>query len=141
VGIAIRQQDTPSQADGVPDAINPHERLDELAEQGGRPREGEGSRYYATENQADLEAALQQIAGQQVSCVAPLDPQPEHPLFVELQVGAQTIDRVEDCATEDGWVFVNPDGPYDSIELCGTACDRLAAEGDLQAFYGCPPSE
>jgi hypothetical protein len=141
VGIAIRQQSTPMGADGIPDGINPHERLDELAEQGGRPRSGDGPKYYATQNQPELEAALQQIAGQQVSCVIPLDPEPAHPDFVELQVGPETIERVDDCATENGWVYVDADGPYDSVELCGTACDLLAAEGTLQAFYGCPPPE
>ena len=49
------------------------------------------------------------------------------------------IDQVTDCATEDGWVYSNPDGPYDAIILCGTACDALGAAGTLDATFGCPP--
>jgi hypothetical protein len=141
VGIAIRQGETPvgGAPDGIPDGIDPHERLDELAVQGGRPRPGAGARYYATENQLELEAALQEIAAQEVSCVVSLDPEPEHPDLVEIQIGGETVERVDDCASENGWTYVTPDGPFDAIELCGTACELLAAEGELEAFFGCPP--
>ncbi len=140
VGIAIRDQVLPAAVDGAPDGINPHEQLNMLAEQGGRPRDGE-VRYYATTNQVELEAALAEIVGQQFDCTVGLDPEPEHPQFVEIEVGGETVARIDDCATEDGWVFTNPDGPYDSVELCGAACDLLAAEGTLQAIYACPPPE
>lgn len=142
VGIAIRDEVLPEggPADGAPDGINPHEQLNLLAEQGGRPRDGD-VRYYATENQVELEAALSEIVGQQFDCTVGLSPVPEHPQFVEIEVGGMEVARIDDCATEDGWVFTNPDGPYDSIELCGAACDLLAAEGTLQAIYACPPPE
>lgn len=140
VGIAIRDEVLPEAVDGTPDGINPHEQLNLLAEQGGRPRDGE-VRYYATENQVELETALAEIVGAQIDCTVALSPEPEYPQFVEIEVGGMTVARVDDCATEDGWVFTNPDGPYDSVELCGTACDLLAAEGTLQALYGCPPPE
>jgi hypothetical protein len=140
VGIAIRDQVLPNAVDGTPDGINPHEQLNLLAEQGGRPRAGD-VRYYATDNQVELEAALAEIVGSQIDCTVALDPEPEHPQFVEIEIGGTTVPRIGDCATEDGWVFTNPDGPYDSIELCGTACDLLAAEGTLEALYACPPPE
>lgn len=140
VGIAIRDEVLPEAVDGTPDGINPHEQLNLLAEQGGRPRDGE-VRYYATDNQVELEAALAEIVGAQIDCTVALNPVPEYPQFVEIEVGGQTVMPVEDCATEDGWVFTNPDGPYDSVDLCGTACDLLAAEGTLEALYGCPPPE
>lgn len=63
-----------------------------------------------------------------------------HPDFVEVEIGGMTMDRVEDCATEDGWVYQNPDGPYDSIELCGAACDAYVTAGLVDATYGCPPA-
>jgi hypothetical protein len=140
VGIAIRDEVLPEEVDGAPDGINPHEQLNLLAEQGGRPRDGD-VRYYATDNQVELEAALAEIVGQEFDCSVGLSPVPEHPQFVEIEVGGMDVAHVEDCATEDGWVFTNPDGPYDSIELCGAACDLLAAEGTLQAIYACPPPE
>jgi hypothetical protein len=141
VGIAIRDEVLPGGlADGAPDDINPHEQLNLLAEQGGRPRDGDVS-YYATDNQVELEAALAEIVGQQFDCSVGLSPVPEHPQFVEIRIGGMDVAAIEDCATEDGWVFTNPDGPYDSIELCGAACDLLAAEGTLEAIYACPPPE
>lgn len=138
VGIAIRDEVLPVAVDGTPDGINPHEQLNLLAEQGGRPRAGD-VRYYATDNQMELEAALAEIVGQQLDCTIGLDPEPEFPQFVEIEIGGEPVARIEDCATEDGWVYTNPDGPYDSVELCGTACDLLAASGMLDAIYGCPP--
>lgn len=141
VGIAIRDEVLPVEVDGTPDGINPHEQLNLLAEQGGRPREGSDALYYATNDQMELETALAEIVGQQFDCTVGLDPEPEHPQFVEIEIGGMDVAHVDDCATEDGWVFTNPDGPYDSIELCGAACDLLAAEGTLQAIYACPPPE
>ncbi len=139
VGIAIRDEVLPTAVDGTPDAINPHEKLNQLADEGGRPRPGGGPRYYATDNQLELEEALAEIVGQQFDCTVGLDPEPEFPAFVEIEINGQTVAHIDDCASEDGWTYTNPDGPYDSIELCGTACDLLAVEGTLDAIYACPP--
>jgi hypothetical protein len=141
VGIAIRDEILPDDVDGAPDGINPNDQLDLLAEQGGRPREGGETLYYATDNQVELEAALAEIVGQQFDCSVGLEPEPEFPQFVEIEIGGEPVERIDDCATEDGWLYTNPDGPYDSIELCGAACDLLAAEGTLDAIYACPPPE
>ncbi len=140
VGIAIRDEVLPAEVDGAPDGINPHEQLNLLAEQGGRPQVGGSTSYYAADNQLELEAALAEIVGEQFDCVVGLDPPPEHPAFVEIEINGELLARVDDCASEDGWQFINPDGPYDAIALCGTACDLLAAEGVLDAIYGCPPA-
>ncbi|MCH9686905.1 MAG: hypothetical protein K0V04_36055, partial [Deltaproteobacteria bacterium] len=61
------------------------------------------------------------------------------PDFVEVEIDGELVERVDDCASEDGWQFVNPEGPYDAIALCGAACDSLAAQGVLDAIYRCPP--
>ena len=141
VGIAIRDEVIPDAIDGTPDGINPHEMLELLADQGGRPRDGGGARYYDTNSQIDLEDALNEIVGSEFSCAIELDPQPEHPAFVEIMIGDTVLERIDDCASEDGWTFVNPDGPYDAVQLCGAACTDLAAVGTVQAFYGCPPAQ
>ena len=44
-----------------------------------------------------------------------------------------------DCANEDGWVYVNPMGPYDAIELCGTWCGELKIIGQADVLYFCDP--
>ena len=140
VGIAIRDQTLGSEIDGTPDGINPSNKLDQLAEAGGRPRSGDGTKYYATTNQMELEAALSEIVAQEFSCQVPLDPVPEHPERLEVIIDGEAIEQVTDCATEDGWRYPNADGPYDVIELCGAACSSLATTGTLRAIYGCPPA-
>jgi hypothetical protein len=140
VGIAIRDEVLPDQANGAPNGINPHEMLNELAEQGGVPRDG-AVKYYQTDNEIELQLALEEIAQEQVSCVVPLDPPPEHPTYVTVEIDGELIPQVDDCATEDGWVFLEPDedGLYTAIELCGDACEQLVATGAIDATYGCPP--
>ncbi|MCH9680549.1 MAG: VWA domain-containing protein, partial [Deltaproteobacteria bacterium] len=76
VGIAIRDEVLPSAVDGAPDGINPHEQLEQLAQDGGRPLQGGGTSYYATDNQLELEAALSQIVGDQFDCVVGLESPP-----------------------------------------------------------------
>ena len=40
------------------------------------------------------------------------------------------------CSLLAGWVYTNPMGPYDAIELCGTACSdlKISKEADVQFF-------
>lgn len=112
--------------------------LNTVAEAGGRAREGDEKFFNAT-NEIELQAALAEIAGQVVSCTIPLSEEPTDPDFVEVEIGGMAFDRVADCETEDGWVYSNPEGPYDAIELCNAACDALAESGELDATFGCPP--
>ena len=137
VGIDIVDALQGEGVDGNPEA-NTFDELNIVAEAGGRARDGT-EKFYNASNEIELQEALQEIAGQVVSCTIPLEPEPVHPNFVEIVVGGDVIPRVDDCETEDGWVFVNPEGPYDSITLCGTACEALAEAGELDANYGCPP--
>lgn len=123
--------------DGVPEA-NTFAELNLVAIAGGKPRAG-SEKFFNARNEDDLQAALSDIAGQVVSCTVPLAEPPLDPEFVEIEIGGNPLARVEDCATEDGWMFADPDGPFDAIVLCGAACDALAQSGELQAIYGCPP--
>ena len=141
VGIDIRDETLGEDLDGAPDGINPSDELDDLAEAGGFPREGDGKKYYSTTSQVELEEALAEIVGQAFTCQVPLDSEPMHPDFVEIEIGGESFDRVDDCDSEDGWVWVNPDGPYDTIELCGAACDALAMSGSVHTIFGCPPAD
>ncbi len=120
-------------------AANTFTELNAVAEAGGRGREG-AEKFFNATNEIELQDALAEIAGQVVSCTIPLNPEPTAPDFVEIEIGGTAIDRVEDCETEDGWVYSNPEGPYDAIELCNAACDALANNGELDATFGCPPS-
>lgn len=138
VGIDIVDEEVGVGNDGIPQA-NTFVELNAVAEAGGRAKAG-SEKFFNTVNEIELMEALGEIAGQVVSCVIPLDPAPENPDFVEVEIGGVSIDKVDDCATQDGWVYVNPAGPYDALELCGSACDAYVEAGLVDATYGCPPA-
>lgn len=124
--------------DGYPEA-NTYEKLNEVAVAGGQARPGD-EKFFNALNEAELQAALSDIAGQLVSCRIPLDPPPDHPDYISIEIDGKKLERVSDCETENGWVFANPNGPYDEVILCNAACDDFFASGDIDARYGCPPA-
>jgi hypothetical protein len=140
VGIGIENATTPNNIDGQPDGINPYDKLDELAPAGGKPNPGGPPAFYETNNQIELEAALQQIIDDSMSCIVELDPLPPFPEDIKVFVGGVEIPEITDCATEDGWMYVPPFPPHDTIELCGTACTELKATGEVYIEYYCEPA-
>jgi len=140
IGIAIENAVSPNTMDGNPDGINPYDKLDELAPAGGKPNPGGPPAFYETTNQIELDAALQQIIDDSMSCVVELDPLPPFPEDIKVFVDGEELDEITDCATEDGWMYVPPYPPYDTIELCGTACVDLKATGEVYIEYYCEPA-
>ncbi len=144
VGIDIKDAITPITGinghppDGEPDGISPSAQLDALALAGGRPRGGV-TEFYQTQNQLELAAAIAAIVDDAASCTIALDPSPPFPDLVEVIVDGQPVPQVGDCASEDGWVFSQANGPYDSIELCGSWCEELGGAQDIAAEYYCNP--
>jgi hypothetical protein len=137
VGVDIINALTGVGNDGAPEA-NTYDELNEVAMLGGVPQPGMDS-FYDAQNQQELDDALTAIAGMAFNCTVPLDPPAQFPEFVDIEINGMMIPKIDDCATEDGWTWVNPNGPYDAIELCGSACDTLADNGMLEATFGCPP--
>ena len=136
VGIDIEQN--PTSNPGDPQGIIPYDEMNLVAQAGGRPRPG-NEMFYQTLNQIELQAALQEIIDDTLSCVVPLNPAPAFPDLLEIHIGNTEVPRVTDCETEDGWVYSDPNPPYDSIELCGTWCGQLKSTGALKAEYYCNP--
>jgi hypothetical protein len=148
VGIDMSTMLSPIQADGAPNNIIPWCKMDELGEVGGKPKDEapgmmctEGATdnqdFYSATNEIELQDALQQIVDDASSCVVDLDPAPNFPNLLEVQVDGMDVPHVMDCTMENGWVYTNPNGPYDQIELCGTACDDLKLFGSADVFYFC----
>jgi hypothetical protein len=136
VGIDILDEMTGVGIDGNPEA-NPFYELNQVAVAGGVARPGP-EKFYNAINEIELQAALEEIAASVVSCEIPFEQEPPDHNKVTIEIGGNEVPMVEDCANEDGWTWINPDGPYDSIMLCGTACDMLAEFGELDATFGCP---
>jgi hypothetical protein len=120
--------------------ISTIEALDEVAVAGGKPLAGP-QQFYQTTNQTELEAALQEIVDDAVGCTLPLDPAPAFPELLEIYVDGVEVPPVAAC-DEDGWMFGEPLGSYDSIVLCGTWCTDLSIASSVSAEYychaGCP---
>lgn len=139
VGIAIANMTSAAAKDGNPDNTNAYDKLNEVAVAGGVPRPGD-TKFYDTQNQIELQDALNQISMQILSCTLKLDPVPIYPDYVEVTVAGVEYGnmQVKDCMTESGWMFTSP--AMDEIVLCGQACTDFQMSGALDAAYRCPNS-
>lgn len=138
VGIDIENAVSPATDDGNPDNTNTYDALNVVANAGGKPKGG-AEDFYQTTNQNELQDALQLIIDDALTCTVPLMPPPAFPDLLQVLIGGMNVPQVMDCQNEDGWMYTNPNGPYDSIELCGTWCDSLKTEGSVTAEYYCNP--
>ncbi|PRQ00589.1 vWA domain-containing protein [Enhygromyxa salina] len=125
------------EAESVSPATNPRMKLDEVAQVGGVALGGEVGFYDATDANTLL-AALDEIAAA-VSCTVQLDMAAASVDELTIVIDGQTIPRLDSCAEGDGWVFTDPDGSLDSIELCHASCEALVDVGELEAEFPCPP--
>jgi hypothetical protein len=139
IGIGIKNEVSGTMQDGNPNSTNSYDALNEVAVAGGKPRPG-ADKYFDTQNQIELQAALEEISQQILSCTIALDPIPKYPEYVEVTVNGMAYGKkqVTDCATEDGWRFTSD--AKDEIELCGAACESFQMTGALDAQYRCPNS-
>jgi hypothetical protein len=140
VGIDIADVESEVKQDGNPDGTNTFQRLNELAMAGGMPQDGAAA-FYDSKNQIELQEALTQISVDVLSCEIVLDPVPVFPDYVEVSVMGTSYgsDPVEDCGSEDGWMWTTPE--KDTILLCGAACSTFQMTGELDAQYLCPGTE
>jgi hypothetical protein len=141
IGIGIKDETSGMTKDGNPDNTNSYERLNEVAVAGGKPRPG-ADKYYDTQNQLELQAALEEISQQILSCEITLEPPPKYWEYVEVTVNGVPYGngkmQVSDCAMEDGWMYT--DDTHTAIILCGQACEDFQMTGALDAQYRCPNS-
>jgi len=139
VGIDTLNLVTSDVQDGNPDGINPFLKLNDLASKGGKPKNDPNEKFYNANNQIELGAALEAIIADALSCVIPLDSEPGKPELTKVKINGVEVPLVADCDSENGWVYTNPDGPYDAIELCGTACGGLKQFGKADVNFFCVP--
>jgi hypothetical protein len=122
---------------GTKPAVNAYEALNEVALAGGSPAPGADA-FYNTFNEIELAAALETVTGQ-IECTLTLEAEPEYPELVEITTAGATYHEVADCDADNGFVYSSPGGPYNSVRLCGTACDALQGDGGTVSIdYLCP---
>ena len=139
VGIDIVDQLVGSGIDGSPEA-NPFERLNDVAVAGGAPKNDglEQEKFFNATNEDELLGAIEQILGDVTSCVIELDPPPQEQQipYVDFFLDGEEVPLVEDCLTEDGWVW-NELGLV--VEFCGSYCEGFKnGVSEFDGVYGCP---
>jgi Mg-chelatase subunit ChlD len=92
--------------------------------------------YYPANSPAELQAALDAIAGEVgvAACTFNLNETPDDP--GELSVSFDTNDIPRDVSHNNGWDY---DAATNSITMYGDACDQIQAGnvGEVQVDYGC----
>ncbi len=121
---------------GTKPAVNPKDALTMVAQAGGVPKPGPEP-FYNTFNEQELGDAILSIANK-IPCTITLDSEPNFPDAVTVEVNGVFYDPVADCENQDGWTYTNDNGPFNAIELCGTACDAFANAGTVNVVYECP---
>ncbi len=138
VGIDTKNVVSDNSQDGNPNATNTYLKLNELAVDGGKPKDDPNEKFYNAINQIQLKAALDIIAADALSCLIPLESQPGFPEETKVKIKGVEIPMVMDCANENGWVYeTDMMGLYTGVRLCGTACDQLKAEKEADVEYYC----
>jgi len=138
VGIDTKDAVSDNMQDGNPNATNTYQKLNELAVDGGKPKDDPNEKFYNAVNQIQLKAALDAIAADALSCFIPLESQPGFPEETKVIIGMEDIPMVTDCNTENGWVYEDDGmGLYTGIRLCGTACDKLKMEKAADVEFYC----
>ena len=138
VGIDTKDVVSDNSQDGNPNATNTYAKLNELAIDGGKPKDDPTEKFYNAVNQIQLKAALDIIAADALSCLIPLESQPGFPESTKVKIKGAEIPMVTDCASENGWVYeMDMMGLYTGIRLCGTACEQLKAEKAADVEFYC----
>lgn len=115
----------------------PREKLDEVAQLGGVPQPGDVG-FYDAGNAEALMLALDDIASS-VSCSVQLGKAPSGVDQLVVSIDGEVIPQIDSCEQGDGWIFSDPDGALDRIELCNASCDALLEVGEIEAEFLCPP--
>lgn len=151
VGIDIKDVESPVKNDGNPDATNTFVRLNELAELGGQARPG-AEKFYNTNNQIELQAALEAISEAITTCTFELNVNLDEYTYVKKLIVQTDKDpvtepntpplvydkgQVGDCGSESGWHFTDETRKF--IELCGDACSTYKSTGLVDIEFECSP--
>ncbi len=121
---------------GTKPAVNAFEAITDAAMVGGAPAPGPQP-FYNAFNEIDLADAVEQVVSD-IECTVNLDVEPIFPENVGVTVDLTPYGQVADCESGDGWTYPNDAGPFNSILLCGSACDSIQNGGLVEVEYLCP---
>ncbi len=113
--------------------------LHAMAIAGGAPKAGPEA-FYRADDAQQLADALAAIVAESYgkSCVMNLEQPPPFPEFTIVLIGDEQFALVDDCDSEDGFVYENPD--LTQIRVCGAACELLQTEQFATVQFFCNPN-
>ncbi len=127
IALAAKDAVTGTAKDSEPDQVNPVEKLTELASKG-------GTQFVNAADESQLADAIDAaLAALPVpNCVLPLVSPVQFADLAVVRLGGTDLPRVDDCASEPGWIVVAAAPPFTAIELCGAACEQLFEVGEVE---------
>jgi hypothetical protein len=108
--------------------------LNSFALAGGKQLNNGQYKFYQATDQVELQAAMQAILDDTISCVLPVEPEPAYPDLFQLWIDGAQVDEIGDCAEENGWHWTQD---HTEIELCGQSCLDLKQGEGIEAKYFC----
>ena len=114
--------------------------MNAYAEAGGVPlgNPGDVERFYNATDTTQLQAFMDVVIGDLLSCDLDLDPAPTHPSLTEVDIEGSAYDLIdaEACdAGQDGWTY---SVEYTQIRLCGGACEAYRDVQQANVAFFCP---
>jgi len=108
--------------------------LNSFALAGGKQLNNGQYKFYQATDQVELQAAMQSILDDTISCVLPVEPEPAYPELFQVWIDNAEVQEIGDCAQEDGWRWTQD---HTEIELCGQSCQDLKHGEGIEAKYFC----
>lgn len=124
--------------------VNPHEKLNQLATEGGTDRAVGDAKYFSADNHESLLSALDEIATSVRSCDVEMTAEisDEKAEYVSIKIKNNKVPELKgaaSCDGQDGWRWDHSNGRYKKLELCGSFCSQLKVEAAIDVEIGCPP--
>ncbi len=104
--------------------------LNSFALAGGKQLNQGQYKFYQATDQVELQAAMQSILDDTISCVLPVEPEPAYPELFEVWIDGAKVPQTGDCGEEDGWRWTQE---HTEIELCGQSCLDLKHGDGIEA--------
>jgi von Willebrand factor type A domain-containing protein len=98
------------------------------------------NKYIDAQNQAQLQAAFEEIASSVVACIYDID-EPDakaDPDEVNFYFDGDVVGYADDCSGGVGWTWV--DNTHSQVEFCDQECEKLisGSVNNISARFGCP---
>ena len=126
--------DIPTYVVGVDVDAQTSSQLNSFALAGGKQLNNGQYKFYQATDQVELQAAMQAILDDTISCVLPVEPEPAYPDLFQLWIDGAQVSEIGDCAKENGWRWTQD---HTEIELCGQSCLDLKQGEGIEAKYFC----